>query len=100
VRVEGGVNRAPVEASASAELFRVAVRLARGWGLELERAAVGGASDGIFTAGLGVPTLDGLGAVGGGAHAADEHVEVASLAPRAALVRALVDHLLAGRGTA
>ena len=51
---------------------------------------VGGASDGNFTAGIGVPTLDGLGPVGGGAHADDEHVLVASIAPRTTLLAALV----------
>jgi len=61
----------------------------------LTGAAVGGASDGNLTAGAGTPTLDGLGAVGGGAHAADEHVLVDELAPRAALVAALVADLLA-----
>ena len=60
----------------------------------LEGASVGGASDGNFTAGVGTPTLDGLGAVGGGAHADDEHVLVSELAGRAALVAALVEDLL------
>ena len=59
-------------------------------------AAVGGASDGNFTAGVGTPTLDGLGAVGGGAHADDEHVLVAELPGRAALLAALIDDLLDG----
>jgi glutamate carboxypeptidase len=58
-------------------------------------AAVGGASDGNFTAGVGTPTLDGLGAVGGGAHAEDEHVVVDELPARTALLRALVEELLA-----
>jgi glutamate carboxypeptidase len=56
---------------------------------------VGGASDGNFTAGVGTPTLDGLGAVGGGAHADDEHVRVAELPRRTALLHALVADLLA-----
>jgi len=55
--------------------------------------AVGGGSDGNFTAGIGVPTLDGLGAVGGGAHAEHEHVIVSGIAPRTALVAALVAEL-------
>ncbi|MEK0100448.1 M20/M25/M40 family metallo-hydrolase, partial [Streptomyces sp. A475] len=62
---------------------------------DLTAAAVGGASDGNFTAGLGVPTLDGLGAVGGGAHADDEHVVVAELPRRTALLTALIDAVLA-----
>jgi glutamate carboxypeptidase len=95
--VEGGVNRPPFEAEASAGLYAMAVRLAAPLGFEPGAAAVGGGSDGNFTAGLGVPTLDGLGAVGGGAHADDEHVEVASLAPRTALVRALIAELLEGQ---
>jgi glutamate carboxypeptidase len=77
-------------------LFARAGRLAEQLGLPpLEGVHVGGASDGNFTAGLGIPTLDGLGAVGGGAHAEDEHVLVDAMAPRAALVAALVRDLLA-----
>ncbi|MGZ3145084.1 M20 family metallopeptidase [Lentzea chajnantorensis] len=89
VEVTGGPNRAPLEAAMSAELFALASRL----GGPLTRAAVGGASDGNFTAGAGVPTLDGLGAVGGGAHAENEHVLVSELAPRTALLSALVREL-------
>lgn len=89
-------SRPPLEAVASAGLFARAQRLAAELGLPaLTQAAVGGGSDGNFTAGLGVPTLDGLGAVGGGAHAEDEHVLVAELAPRLTLLRALVLDLLA-----
>lgn len=88
-------SRPPLEPTASAALFARASRLAAGLGLaSLTGAAVGGGSDGNLTAGLGVPTLDGLGAVGGGAHAADEHVQVADLAPRTRLVSALVRELL------
>jgi glutamate carboxypeptidase len=76
-------------------LFARARDLARGLGLPtLASAAVGGASDGNFTAGAGTPTLDGLGAVGGGAHADDEHVLVAELPGRAALLAALLSALL------
>jgi glutamate carboxypeptidase len=57
-------------------------------------AAVGGGSDGNFTAGLGVPTLDGLGAVGGGAHAEGEHVELGAMIERTSLLAGLVDELL------
>jgi glutamate carboxypeptidase len=73
--------------SAAAELFAVARQLLPG----LEGRAVGGGSDGNFTAALGVPTLDGLGAVGGGAHADHEYLLVASMAERAGLVAGLVD---------
>jgi glutamate carboxypeptidase len=62
----------------------------------LTSAEVGGASDGNFTAGVGTPTLDGLGAVGGGAHADHEHVLVDALPGRAALLAALIDELLRG----
>jgi len=94
--VTGGPNRPPLSGQASAALFARAATLAAGLGLPpLTGAAVGGASDGNLTAGAGTPTLDGLGAVGGGAHAADEHVLVDELAPRAALVAALVADLLA-----
>jgi glutamate carboxypeptidase len=93
--VTGGPNRPPLEAAASADLFVRTAELALELGLEpLTSAAVGGASDGNFTAGIGTPTLDGLGAVGGGAHADDEHVLVAELPRRAALVAALVADLL------
>ncbi|RSD09132.1 M20 family metallopeptidase [Amycolatopsis eburnea] len=96
IRIGGGINRAPLEAKASAELFALANELAAGLGIgPLTEAAVGGASDGNFTAGLGIPTLDGLGAVGGGAHADDEHVLVAELPRRTALVRELAETLLA-----
>jgi glutamate carboxypeptidase len=91
----GGVNRPPLDAAASADLFARAQRLADELGLApLRGQAVGGGSDGNFTAGIGVPTLDGLGAVGDGAHARTEHVVVASMPERAQLVAALVRDLL------
>ncbi|MEU1973104.1 M20 family metallopeptidase [Microbacterium sp. NPDC019599] len=93
--LRGGINRPPLEASASAGLFATAERLAAELGLgPVEGTSVGGASDGNFTAGIGVPTLDGLGAVGGGAHAEDEHVLVAELAPRTQLLARLVAEVL------
>ncbi len=93
--VRGGPNRPPLEASASAALFARACEVAARLGLPAPTSAsVGGASDGNFTAGVGTPTLDGLGAVGGGAHAEDEHVLVAELPGRTALLRALVADLL------
>lgn len=97
LQVLGGANRPPLEASASADLFARASAIAGRLGLpELRSAAVGGASDGNFTAGVGTPTLDGLGAVGGGAHADHEHVLVDALPGRTALLRALLEELLAG----
>ncbi|WP_055701253.1 MULTISPECIES: M20 family metallopeptidase [Streptomyces] len=91
LEVRGGPNRPPLEESSSAGLYERARALAPGLGLEsLTSASVGGASDGNITAGLGCPTLDGLGAVGGGAHADHEHVVVAEMAPRARLLAALV----------
>lgn len=96
LEIHGGPNRPPLESHASGGVFRRAVRLADELGLEpLTCAAVGGASDGNVTAGLGIPTLDGLGAVGGGAHAEDEHVLIDRIAGRTALVAALVHDLLA-----
>lgn len=87
-------ERGPLERTASEALFARAQRLAEGLGIEpLEGVAVGGASDGNFTAALGTPTLDGLGPVGAGAHAEGEHVIVEKMAQRAALVAALVEDL-------
>lgn len=95
VTVTGGPNRAPLEGSASAALFDRARRIAASLGLPpLAGASVGGGSDGNFTAGIGIPTLDGLGASGGGAHADDEHVLVAELPGRTALVADLIAGLL------
>jgi glutamate carboxypeptidase len=96
LEITGGPNRPPLEPAASAALFARAKVLAQRLGQpEPMAAAVGGGSDGNFTAGVGTPTLDGLGAVGGGAHAADEHVVVDALPDRTALVAALVADLLA-----
>ena len=92
VRAEGGMVWPPMERSnKTAELFQQAQLLAREIGIELREISVGGASDGCFCAALGVPVLDGLGAVGGGAHAVDEHIELASMVPRAALVARLLE---------
>ncbi|MEE4421499.1 M20 family metallopeptidase [Streptomyces bugieae] len=86
VTVEGGIGRPPMPESASTELFALARRLLPG----IEARAVGGGSDGNFTAALGVPTLDGLGAVGGGAHADHEYLVVDTMVERANLVAGLV----------
>lgn len=95
IRVTGGINRPPLETSAAYALFERATRVADEAGLgPLQAIGVGGGSDGNFTAGIGVPTLDGLGAVGGGAHADDEHILVDQIAPRTALLAALVADLL------
>jgi glutamate carboxypeptidase len=97
VEVAGGPNRPPLEATASAPLFELVRLVASRLGLPAPTAAaVGGGSDGNLTAGAGTPTLDGLGAVGGGAHAAHEHVLVDQLPGRTALLRALVEDLLVG----
>lgn len=94
IEVDGGINRPPLEARMSADLFGLASRVADRMGLEpLQHTAVGGASDGNFTAGLGIPTLDGLGAVGGGAHADDEHVLLAEIVPRTLLLTELVGEI-------
>jgi glutamate carboxypeptidase len=94
VRVEGGVIWPPMERTPNiAELFDRARSLAGEIGFDLREGLAGGASDGCLCAALGVPVLDGLGGVGGGAHAVDEHVEVASMVPRAALVARLLETL-------
>ncbi len=90
IRVTGGINRPPLERRMTMELFRRARELALSMGLRLEEASTGGGSDGNFTAALGVPTLDGLGAVGDGAHARNEHVLIRELPQRTALLAALL----------
>ncbi|MBM7773973.1 glutamate carboxypeptidase [Actinokineospora baliensis] len=86
ITVTGAVTRPPMPESASAELFAIAQRLRP----DLTGIAVGGGSDGNFTAALGIPTLDGLGAVGGGAHADHEHLLLDTMADRALLIADLV----------
>ncbi len=91
VEVIGGVNRPPLERTASVErLFHHARGLSRQMGLKLGEAATGGGSDGNFTAAMGVPTLDGLGCVGDGAHSPNEHVVVRAMPERAALIAGLL----------
>ncbi|MFD8118940.1 M20 family metallopeptidase [Streptomyces microflavus] len=88
-------GRPPMEPGASAELFALASRIARELGQgPLRGIAVGGVSDGNCTAAVGCPTLDGLGAVGVGAHADDEYVKVASMIPRSRLLAELVTRTL------
>jgi glutamate carboxypeptidase len=92
IEVSGGINRPPMERSAGvAALYAQAVAIARELGWKLEEAAVGGGSDGNFTAGLGIPTLDGLGGVGDGAHASHEHILISELPRRAALIAELIE---------
>jgi glutamate carboxypeptidase len=94
VEVRGGLNRPPLERTAAVEkLFHLARNLMREASLPLREASTGGGSDGNFTAALGVPTLDGLGAVGDGAHSPREHVIVQKLAERAALIAALLSRI-------
>ena len=89
--VSGNFNRPPMERTpAIASLFEQAQRIGRELGLELTEGSTGGGSDGNFTAAMGIPTLDGLGARGGGAHADNEHVVIDSLPERAALLAALL----------
>ena len=94
LEVSGGINRPPMERTpAVAGLYEKAAAVARQLGWKLEEAAVGGGSDGNFTAALGIPTLDGLGAIGEGAHAANESVVISQLPRRAALLAALIEGL-------
>jgi glutamate carboxypeptidase len=89
--ITGGINRPPMERRAGTiALFKKARRLAAELGFSLEEAATGGGSDGNFTAALGVPTLDGMGAVGDGAHAAHESVVIEHIVPRTALLAAMI----------
>ncbi|PYV35910.1 MAG: peptidase M20 [Acidobacteria bacterium] len=90
LEVTGGINRPPMMRAMAADLFRRAQALGRELGMELREASTGGGSDGNFTAALGIPTLDGLGAVGDGAHAPHEHVIVRELPRRTALLAALL----------
>jgi glutamate carboxypeptidase len=91
LELSGGMNRPPMERTAGvAALYAKAAEIAQGLGWQLEEAAVGGGSDGNFTAALGIPTLDGLGAVGEGAHAEHESILIPELPRRAALLAGLI----------
>jgi glutamate carboxypeptidase len=91
IEVSGGVNRPPMERTPAVQkLFARAKAIMEQMSLPLDEASVGGVSDGNFTAALGVPTLDGLGAVGDGAHSPREYVELRSLPERAALLAGLL----------
>jgi glutamate carboxypeptidase len=92
IAITGGINRPPMERTAGvAALYQQAQAIARELGWKLGEAAVGGGSDGNFTAGLGIPTLDGLGGVGDGAHATHEHILILELPRRAALIAGLIE---------
>jgi glutamate carboxypeptidase len=94
VEIRGGINRPPLERTEGVQkLFAHAQALGRQMGLRFNEASTGGGSDGNFTAALGVPTLDGLGAVGDGAHSLNEHVITRALPERAALLAALLSSL-------
>lgn len=94
VRVDGGLNRPPMEeTAASRRLYEQARAIAADEGFDLPAGGTGGGSDGNFTAALGVPTLDGLGAIGGGGHADTEHVRLAAVAPRTAWFARLLAEL-------
>ena len=91
LRLNGGLNRPPMERTAGTlTLFEQARELATRLGFALEEAATGGGSDGNFTSALGIPTLDGMGAVGRGAHAENESIRIDSLAPRTALLAGMI----------
>jgi glutamate carboxypeptidase len=92
LRVEGGINRMPMERTPGvAALYEKAKGIAHEISWKLGEAAVGGGSDGNFTAGIGIPTLDGLGAVGEGAHAVHEHVVISELPRRALLLAGMIE---------
>jgi glutamate carboxypeptidase len=94
LELQGGVGRPPLERSAGViRLYEVAREVAGQLGQDLKEGGTGGGSDGNFTAAIGVPTLDGLGPRGDGAHALHEHVELNDLAWRAAFLAALLSRL-------
>jgi glutamate carboxypeptidase len=97
ITVSGGLHRPPMHESMSAELFALAREVAREIdGRDIDGVSVGGGSDGNFTAAIGVKTLDGLGAVGGGAHGVSEHVIVETIPFRTALVAGIAARIVAG----
>ncbi len=92
IAVTGGINRPPMERTTGvAALYQKSAAIAGELGWDLREAAVGGGSDGNFTAALGVPTLDGLGGVGEGAHAENESILISELPRRAALLAGLIE---------
>jgi glutamate carboxypeptidase len=96
IEVAGGLHRPPLQPSSTAELYAIAEKVAKDIGMPpLGSAEVGGASDGNFAAAAGARVLDGLGAVGGGAHASNEWVSLSSIEPRSAFLHAFIKELLA-----
>jgi len=94
IEVSGGINRPPMERTAgTAKLFQIAQEHGAALGMKLAEASTGGGSDGNFTSALGIPTLDGLGAVGEGAHASNESIVLEELPRRTALLAALIQSL-------
>jgi glutamate carboxypeptidase len=94
IEISGGINRPPMERTAgTVRLFHIAQEQAGSLGMEVEEASTGGGSDGNFTSALGIPTLDGLGAVGEGAHASNESIVLEELPRRTALLAALIQSL-------
>jgi glutamate carboxypeptidase len=92
LELEGGINRMPMERSAGVvSLYKKAQQIAEQIDWNLEEASVGGGSDGNFTAAMGIPTLDGLGAVGDGAHALHEHILISELPRRALLLAGMIE---------
>ena len=97
IQVTGGFDRPPLERTAGVvQLFERAKGVAAEIGISLEEGSAGGGSDGNLTAALGVPTLDGFGAIGDGAHALHEHIEIDALVPRAAVIAGLLARLARG----
>ena len=95
IEVTGGLNRPPLEPTSTSELYEIAEKVATNLGMSpLGSANVGGASDGNFAAAAGARVLDGLGAVGGGAHAANEWIDASTIESRSALLHALIKELL------
>ena len=95
VEVTGGLNRPPLEPSSTSELYEIAEKVAANLGMSpLGFANVGGASDGNFAAAAGARVLDGLGAIGGGAHAANEWIDASTIESRSALLHSLIKELL------
>ena len=92
IEIDGGINRPPMERTKQVvALYELARKIAGKLGFSLAEIAVGGGSDGNFTGGIGIPTLDGLGAVGEGAHATHESVVTAELPRRTALLAGLIE---------
>jgi len=91
LHIRGGINRPPMDRTTdTARLLEVARKVGEDLGIHIQEGSTGGASDGNFTAALGIPTLDGLGATGDGAHSLDEYVEISSMPERAALIAGLI----------